>query len=67
LRTKVFWIVSAVIYVALILVPAIMGFWVWMQVDIIVVPFLALIAYAVILGDRTPDGGDFTIDVNNSF
>ena len=66
LRTKVFWIVSVGIYVASILVPAMMGLWVWMQVDIIVVPFLALIAQAVILGDQTPDGSNLTIDVNNS-
>lgn len=67
LRTKVFWIVSAGMYVASILVPAIMGLWVWMQVDIIVVPFLALIAQAVTLGDQTPDGSILTIDVNNSW
>ena len=34
--------------------------------DIVVVPFLALIAQAVILGDQTPDGSILTIDVNNS-
>ncbi|WP_186759283.1 hypothetical protein [Arthrobacter alpinus] len=56
LRTKVFWIISAAIYVASILVPAIMGFGTWMLVDIILVPILALMAFAVILGDQTPDG-----------
>lgn len=43
-----------------------MGLWVWMQGVIIVMPFLVLIAQAVILGDQTPDGGTLTIDVNNS-
>ncbi|ALE91585.1 hypothetical protein AOC05_03245 [Arthrobacter alpinus] len=56
LRTKVFWIISTAIYVASILVPAIMGFGTWMLVDIILVPILALMAFAVILGDQTPDG-----------
>ncbi|MHA7178132.1 hypothetical protein ACX80D_15910 [Arthrobacter sp. Sr24] len=56
LRTKVFWIISAAIYVVSILVPAIMGLGMWMLVDIILVPILALISFAVILGDQTPDG-----------
>jgi hypothetical protein len=56
LRTKVFWIVAAGIYVVSILLPASMGLWVWMQVAIILVPLLAVTAFAVILGDQTPDG-----------
>ncbi|MFF2963211.1 hypothetical protein ACFVT1_30750 [Streptomyces sp. NPDC057963] len=28
----------------------------WMWVDVIVLPFIVLIAFSVILGDRTPDG-----------
>jgi uncharacterized membrane protein YgcG len=60
LSTKVFWIISAVVYVASILVPATMGFGTWMQVDIVVVPFLALMAFSVILGDQTPDGSILT-------
>ena len=66
LRTKVFLIVSAGIYVASILVPAIMGFGTWMLVDIIVVPFLVLFAYSVILGDQTSDGTPVSVIYSDS-
>lgn len=56
LRTKVFWIISTVFYAASVLVPATMGIGTWMMVDIVLVPILAVAAFAVILGDQTPDG-----------
>lgn len=65
-RTKVFCIASAAVYAVSILVPATMGLSTWMLVDIVLVPFLILIAYSVILGDRTPDGSLTTVDVTNS-
>ncbi|MEV0090262.1 hypothetical protein [Streptomyces sp. NPDC050738] len=54
--TAVFLAIAAVLYAAAIVWPLAVGARTWMWVDVIVFPFLALIAYAVILGDSTDDG-----------
>jgi hypothetical protein len=54
--TTVFLVTAAVLYAAAIVWPLATGERTWMWVDVIVFPFIALIAYAVILGDSTDDG-----------
>jgi hypothetical protein len=52
----VFLVTAVVLYAVAIVWPLAAAARTWMWVDVIVFPFLALIAYAVILGDRTDDG-----------
>ncbi|MCX4791494.1 hypothetical protein OG369_36875 [Streptomyces sp. NBC_01221] len=52
----VFCVVAVSACAASIIWPRAAGERTWMRADIIVFTFIALIAFAVILGDRTPDG-----------
>ncbi|MFE9812002.1 hypothetical protein ACFYRN_41595 [Streptomyces sp. NPDC005227] len=54
--TAAFSVITAVLYAAAVVWPLVIGARTWVWVDVIVFPFIALIAYAVILGDRTNDG-----------
>ncbi|MGW3659396.1 hypothetical protein ACWD6R_28695 [Streptomyces sp. NPDC005151] len=51
----VFSVVTALAYATSIIWPWAVGARTGMWVDVIVFPFIALIAYSVVLGDRTPD------------
>ncbi|WP_329617991.1 hypothetical protein OG244_37910 [Streptomyces brevispora] len=52
----VFVVSVLVVYAASIAWPLVIGARTWMWVDVIVFPFIALIAYSTIFGDRTEDG-----------
>lgn len=57
IRTSVlvFCVLAVLVYAASILWPLLAGNRTWMWVDVIVFPFLVLIAQAIVFGDRTPD------------
>ncbi|MFJ2418101.1 hypothetical protein [Streptomyces brevispora] len=52
----VFVVSVLVVYAASIAWPLVIGARTWMWVDVIVFPFIALIGYSTIFGDRTEDG-----------
>ncbi|WP_326597049.1 hypothetical protein [Streptomyces brevispora] len=52
----VFVVTVLVVYAASIVWPLVIGARTWMWVDVIVFPFIALIAYSTIFGDRAEDG-----------
>ncbi|ROQ63644.1 hypothetical protein EDD93_6390 [Streptomyces sp. 840.1] len=52
----VFLVTVLVTYAASVIWPLVVGANTWMWVDAIVFPFIALIAYSTIFGDRTEDG-----------
>ncbi|MFB7555910.1 hypothetical protein [Streptomyces brevispora] len=52
----VFVVTVLVVYAASIVCPLVIGARTWMWVDVIVFPFIALIAYSTIFGDRAEDG-----------
>ncbi|GGT59981.1 hypothetical protein GCM10010207_69430 [Streptomyces atratus] len=59
----VFCVVAALAYAASIIWLWVVDERTWMWVDVIVFPFIVLMAFSVIFGDRTPDGStDFLGD-----